>query len=233
MKIKALLLAAGMGTRLRPITEKVPKCLVKIKDETLLENWLIKLENIGIKEVLINKHYLSNEVEHFLEERKKSNLNITQIYEEKLNGTAGTLIKNKLFFKNSNILFVHVDNYTKSDLTGLLKTFSERPKNCLMTMLTFKSQDPSSCGIVEVDKEGIVKYFHEKVSNPPSDLANGAIYLFNYKLIDLIVKKAPKAKDFSCDVIPLLIDRINTWNVDNFFLDIGTPKNLELANHLS
>ena len=62
-KIRALLLSAGFGTRLRPLTNKIPKCLVKINEESLLINWLNKLEIIGCDEVLINTHYLSSQVD--------------------------------------------------------------------------------------------------------------------------------------------------------------------------
>lgn len=231
MKTKALLLSAGFGTRLRPITNNIPKCLVRINNIPILEHWLLKLENLGIDEVLVNKHYLAKQVEEFLRKRAKSNLKITQVYEEHLCGTAGTLIQNKSFFYNSNILFIHADNYTTSNLSGLLESFTKRPKKCLMTMLTFKSLDPKSCGIVEVDSQGIVKSFHEKVENPPTNLANGAIYFFNYKLIDSLIAKIPGCTDFSCDVIPKLINYINIWNVDKFFIDIGTPYSLKIANN--
>ena len=231
MKTKALLLSAGLGTRLRPITFNTPKCLVNINNIPILEHWLVKLEKIGIEEVLVNTHYLAEKVEKFLKKRAKSNLKITQVYEKDLCGTAGTLIKNKSFFNNSNILFIHVDNFTTSDLNGLIEAFHNRPKKCLMTMLTFNTLDPKNCGVVEVDNEGIVKSFYEKVKNPPTNLANGAIYLFSYNLIDWIVSHRPKCTDFSCEVIPLLINKINTWNVDRFFIDIGTPNSLELANN--
>ena len=127
-KYKALLLSAGFGTRLRPLTNEFPKCLVKIKNIPILEHWLLKLEKIGIDEVLVNKHYLTEKVDEFLKKRAKSNLKITDVYEEQLCGTAGTLIKNKSFFYDSNILFIHVDNYTTSDLSGLLESFTKRPK---------------------------------------------------------------------------------------------------------
>tara|TARA_B100000212_G_scaffold341648_1_gene325461 strand:- start:1664 stop:2365 length:702 start_codon:yes stop_codon:yes gene_type:complete len=231
MKTKALLLSAGLGTRLRPITFKTPKCLVNINNIPIIEHWLLKLEKLGIEEVLVNTHYLAEKVDQFLKERAKSSLKITQVYEKDLYGTAGTLIKNKSFFDNSNILFIHADNYTTSDLSGLIEAFNNRPKKCLMTMLTFNTLDPKSCGVIEIDNQDIVKSFYEKVQNPPTNLANGAIYLFNYNLIDWIVSQLPNCTDFSCEVIPLLINKINIWNVDRFFIDIGTPHSLELANN--
>ena len=71
MKTKALLLSAGFGTRLRPITNNIPKCLVRINNIPILEHWLLKLENLGIDEVLVNKHYLAKQVEEFLRNQTK------------------------------------------------------------------------------------------------------------------------------------------------------------------
>ena len=90
--LRALLLSAGYGTRLRPITDKKPKCLVEIDNKPIIEHWLEKLEEIGCEKVFINTHYLFEEVNKFIKSRKKSSMIIKTKYEKKL-GTAGTLIK--------------------------------------------------------------------------------------------------------------------------------------------
>ena len=77
-KIKVLLLSAGLGTRLKPITEKIPKCLVEINGEKLLLNWLNKLENSGCDEVLINTHYLSKQVNEVVKNWESKNLSVKQ-----------------------------------------------------------------------------------------------------------------------------------------------------------
>ena len=64
--MRALLLAAGLGTRLRPITDKIPKCLVPIQGRPLLEIWLDKLCEVGVQEFLVNTHYLAAQVEEFI-----------------------------------------------------------------------------------------------------------------------------------------------------------------------
>ena len=230
--IKALLLAAGYGTRLKPITNKIPKCLVEVNKKPMLEHWFLKLEDLGIKEILINTHYLNEKVKNFLNQRPPSKLKVTNIYEPNLRGTARTLIDNYKFFKNSTILFIHADNFTKSDLKGLVNEFLNRPKNCLLTMLTFRTQEPSKCGVVNLDENGIVKEFFEKVESPPSNIANGAVYLFDFTLIDWINKNSNNPKDFSCDILPLLMNKINTWKVDKEYIDIGTPQALIKANSI-
>ena len=82
-------------------------------------------------------------------------------------------------------------------------------------MLTFTSNDPRSCGIVEIDNKGIVMNFHEKVENPPGKIANGAIYLFNNDFLDWLMENHPKAIDFSMDILPFLNGRIYTLSYKN------------------
>lgn len=230
-KTKALLLSAGFGTRLKPLTIEKPKCLMEVNGIPMIEHWLKKLEQLGIEEVLINTHYLSFKVEEYILNREKSKIKIFLVHEEKLLGTAGTLIQNKNFFKGSNIIFIHADNFTTSNLKGLFDSFREKPEGCKLTMLTFLTDNPQSCGIVKVRKN-IVEEFHEKVLNPPSNIANGAIYLFDYELISWIEKEISKPFDFSLDVIPCLIGKINTWLIDQEYIDIGTHKTLQKANIL-
>ena len=90
--IRALLLAGGLGTRLRPITDLLPKCMVKIKDEPLLGRWLRHLEDIGCEQVIINTHYLAEKVNSFLDknEQNKRNMSIVRFHEKELKGTAGS-----------------------------------------------------------------------------------------------------------------------------------------------
>ena len=230
-KFKALLLAAGFGTRLRPLTNQVPKCLVKIGKYPIIEHWLRKIEKMNIEEVLINTHYLPNKVNNYLLGRPKSKLNINVVHEEKLLGTAGTLINNQKFFKNSNILFIHADNFTLDNLGGFIDFYKRHEDNdkVLLTMLTFQTRNPKSCGIVTLDEKGFVDSFQEKVHSPKGNLANGAVYLFKDSLIDFIVQSSPNAHDFSLEIIPKLIKRIKTWQTNHEYIDIGTHQNLILA----
>lgn len=230
--IRSLLLAAGLGTRLRPITLEVPKCLVEINKEPLLENWINKLEAIGVEKILINTHYLSGKVDSFLNKKYKNNKKIQKIYEDQLLGTAGTLIANRDFFNDSICIMIHADNFTYMGLKDLIKAHNKKPKNCLMTMLTFTSNDPKSCGIVEVDNKGILINFHEKVENPPGEMANGAVYVFDNEFLDWIFENHRKAKDFSKEILPFLNGKIYTYHTKMPYLDIGTLPKLKEARSL-
>lgn len=232
-KIKALLLAAGYGTRLRPLTLNVPKCLVEINGEPLLSNWLKKLENLGCEEVLINTHYLSEKVVAFLEKFNSQKLKIIISYEKEILGTAGTLIKHIDFFKDSTGLLIHADNFTTDNLRDFINNHYLRPKKCIITMLTFKTDNPSSCGIVKKDKEGKVIAFYEKSIKKNGNCANGATYAFDEEFVKFMKELSFEVSDFSNDVIPLLMGKIYSWHTPKLYMDIGNESSLKKANVLA
>ena len=223
--IKALLLAAGFGTRLKPLTDIWPKCLMPIQDRPLLEYWLGIFHNLEINEVLVNTHYFSKHVETFLNQSHFSSW-VSAVHERKLLGTAGTIRKNANLLVNSTLLLAHADNWTCcnfSDFTYYHQ--NQRPKGTVITMMTFMCPDPSMCGIVKLDCNGIVVDFYEKVKNPPGNLANAAVYLIEPEVVEWIVKHQ-NISDFSTEVLPKFIGRIATWENREIHKDIGTPKML-------
>tara|TARA_S200000501_G_C20850132_1_gene755310 strand:- start:619 stop:1338 length:720 start_codon:yes stop_codon:yes gene_type:complete len=232
-KIRALLLSAGFGTRLRPLTNKIPKCLVKINEESLLINWLNKLEIIGCDEVLINTHYLSSQVDIVIKNWDQKKLKVRTVYEEKLLGTAGTLRKNSKFFENSLGLLIHADNFTTLDLKKFLKSHYSRQEKCNISMVTFKTNNPCQCGIVEVDQNYVLKNYYEKVRNPPSNIANGALFAFEESFLNYFLSLPISYENFSAQVVPLLKGKIQTYFTNDLFIDIGTPESLKLAKTLS
>jgi mannose-1-phosphate guanylyltransferase len=188
--LRALLLAAGLGTRLRPLTLHTPKCLVPIRGEPLLGRWLRQLEAAGCEAVLINTHYLADQVLAFLAERPTTAMAVETVYERELLGTAGTLLANRSFFEASTGLLIHADNAMAGDLQGLLAAHAARRTDCLLTMLTFRTDQPRSCGIVATDAQGVVTAFHEKVADPPGNCANGALYAFNPEFVEFLARMA-------------------------------------------
>ncbi|WP_413295622.1 nucleotidyltransferase family protein [Synechococcus sp. MIT S9452] len=228
----ALVLAAGYGTRLRPLTLSIPKCLVQINGKPLLQLWLNNLEKSGCENAYVNTHYLRNNVAQFLKQRKNNRMLVQEIYEDKLLGTAGTLIKNQDLLKGSTCVMLHADNATDFNISELVNAHLARPKHCELTMLTFTTDNPRSCGIIETDENNIVHQFHEKVPDPPSDRANGAIYVFESSFIQQLNSSKDKIKDFSTQVIPKMLGKIYAWHTSSAFIDIGTPESLEKARKI-
>ncbi len=235
--MKALLLAAGEGTRLRPITNTVPKCLVPINGKPLLEYWLENLIKAGVKEFLINTSYLHTQVETFVAKSIYKN-KITLVYEKELLNTGGTLLANKDFFlkespkdKKSNqpFFFIHADNLSFCNFEAFINSHINRPQNTEITMMLFHTDTPQSCGIVELDEMGIVQQFYEKVQNPPSNLANGAVYICEPSIFDFLESLGQEKIDFSLDVLPTYMGKINTFVNDTYHRDIGTVESFAMA----
>ncbi len=228
--MRALLLAAGIGTRLRPMTYSVPKCLVEINGRPLLDYWIELLSKGGIVDILINLHYLPNAVRSFLNSRKYP-VNITTVYEENLLGTGGTLLKNREFFQGESAMLVHADNLSRFDVHDFIQKYEGREKGIEITMITFRTDVPETCGIVELDERGIVRAFHEKVKNPPGNLASGAVYIVSPVIMDFLAGLGKEVIDFSTEVLPHFIGRINTFHNHIYHRDIGTVESVLIAQH--
>jgi mannose-1-phosphate guanylyltransferase len=126
-------------------------------------------------------------------------------------------------------MLIHADNLSFCDFNAFIESHKNRPRNCEITMMLFKSDNPSSCGIVELDENNIVQKFHEKVKNPPSNLANGAVYICEVSIIDFLKSLHKNNIDFSIDVLPMYMGKINTFLNDIYHRDIGTIKSYKLA----
>ena len=154
--IRALLLAAGLGTRLKGLTDDWPKCLMPVGGVPLLEHWIGIMTSLGIGPTLVNVHHHSEKVIDFLG-RSKFVGNVEYVYEDKLLGTAGTLRENRSFFGDKTLLLAHADNWCQCDFDSFVDYHRRfRPKDCPITMMTFGTRDPEACGVVEKDVNGIV-----------------------------------------------------------------------------
>ena len=218
--MRALLLAAGLGTRLDPLTRYLPKCLMPLHGRPLLDHWLEKLSDLGVDEFVVNTHHHADLVEDYVSGSRFAGA-VTLAHEPELLGTSGTIRVHAEFLAAGDSLVLHADNFCEDDLTGLIAAHRARPEECILTMLTFRASDPSSCGVVETDERGVMTALHHKVANPPSDLANAATYMFTPELVNLLVKEET-AFDFSGDSLGRLVGRAMTSLTTLRFTDIGS-----------
>jgi mannose-1-phosphate guanylyltransferase len=228
--MKALLLAAGLGTRLRPLTDHIPKCLVEVGGRPLLDYWLQDLHAAGVMEFLINTHYMAETVRSYVLKHVLAPA-ITLVHEEELLGTAGTLLANRDFLKQGTTLVAHADNLCLCDWTEFFQSHQNRPDNTLMSMMTFITEEPSQCGIVEIDSQGLVQGFHEKVPHPPGNLANAAVYLLDPAIL-IEIESISDIHDVSTHLLPALRGRISTWENQDVLVDIGTNQRLAVAEQI-
>ncbi|WP_316161962.1 nucleotidyltransferase family protein [Bradyrhizobium sp. SZCCHNRI20481] len=227
--MRALLLAAGIGSRLRPLTNTTPKCLVRVHDRPLLDYWLDLVFEGGIERALLNTHWLAEQVRaHVAQSRWRDRIDL--VHEDELLGTGGTVLANRAWFGDQPFLVAHADNLTDFDAAGLLSAHRNRPDGCIMTMLAFRTDDPSSCGILELDDQHRVIAFHEKVKNPPGNLANGAVYVFDPAVIADIAALGKPIVDLSTEIIPNYLGRILCVETSGYHRDIGNPESLRRAH---
>ena len=226
--MKALLLAAGLGMRLRPLTNFLPKCLAPICGRPLLSYWFEMLEAAGIEKMVVNLHHHADMVRQFVEDGPYAK-RVTLVHEKDLLGTGGTLLANRHLLGGGPVLVGHADNLSIFDPLDFLARHSDRPQECLMTMMTFIAPDPSACGVVELDSRGVVTDFHEKVPNPPGRLANAAVYIFDQSIFDVLSGLSRVRIDLSTEVMPLLLRRIFCYKNDKLHRDIGSLESLIAA----
>lgn len=232
--MKVFLLAAGLGTRLRPLTDKTPKCLLPIAGKPLLQIWLESLERQGVDEVLVNTHCHPRQVEDLLLDWRGSRLQVSIFHEPVLLGSAGTLLANEHFVAGNDPFFIiYGDNLSQVELPKMLAFHSEH--GLPFTLGVFKADDPQRCGIAEIDAEQLVTGFVEKPLKPRSNLAAAGIYVADRRLFDfypgaLAGQSGPL--DLGFHIIPRLVGRMKAYFIAEFLMDIGTPESYQSAQRL-
>jgi mannose-1-phosphate guanylyltransferase len=225
--MKAFLLAGGLGERLRPLTDSLPKCLAPIDGAPLLSIWLDLCERHGIDEVLLNVSRHADLVERFLANRPTT-VTVTLVREVQPRGNAGTVLAHRRFAEGEGSFFIlYSDNLTDASL-GRLAAF-HRTHDAPVTMGLFRTQAPQSSGIVQLGPGGVVTRFDEKPDQPLGTLANAGLYVARPSLFDFIPVDRPIV-DFGHDVFPRLVNRMYGCLVEGFLIDIGNPAALALGS---
>ena len=226
-KVKALLLAAGLGTRLRPLTQRVPKCLVPIHGRPLLDYWFDLLYDTPIHDVLINTHHLRDQVVCYLEQLMPAGrFLLREAYEPQLLGSAGTIAANRDWMDDADTcLVVYTDNLSAVKLSELIHYHQSHDDP--FTMMLFHTRSPRDCGIAQLDEQERVVDFIEKPQDPPSDMANAGVYVISAEAYREIADR--QAFDIGHDILPTLVGRMRGWLYNGYHRDIGSLESLDFA----
>jgi mannose-1-phosphate guanylyltransferase len=216
--MKAFLLAAGHGTRLRPLTNELPKCLVTIRGVPILEIWLNIFARVGITEVLLNVHAHADAVRATVD-RCRSPVQIDISEEPVLLGSAGTVLANRAWVGSDKEFWIlYADVLTTFDLKAMLGF--HRGRRPVATVGVYEVSEPSRCGIVRVDQNWIVQEFVEKPAIPTSNLAFAGLMVGTPELFEFIPAKQPA--DLGFDVLSHLGGRMLAYPLTDYVIDIGT-----------
>lgn len=226
--MKALLLAAGFGSRLGKLTWSTPKPLLNVGSSSLFDFCLRELEAAGVTEVIVNTHHLASQFEEHLRTRSFK-LRVELSYEEALLGTAGTLKKHFDYLSTEEFVVMHADNYFQDSLGRFVNAHKLRTVGKYGSLAAFETDDPTNCGVLVLEADNTINAFYEKVSNPPTNLANSAIYVFTPLIEEHLFKLGEGENDISKHLIPKIMSGLWVHKFEGFFVDIGTPTGLKLA----
>ena len=190
--MKAFLLAAGRGTRLRPYTDTIPKCLISIQGKPILGIWLDHLRLHGVQDVLINTHHHEHQVEAFVRSYShRRDIHIVLSNEPILLGSAGTIWHRRDFVDSEDdFMIFYADNLTNVDLKRFANFHQKcRRKKGILTMGLFHAPKPSACGIAELDSDQRILAFTEKPENPISNLAYAGICQVTFGFLRFFSKR--------------------------------------------
>ena len=223
--MKAFLLAAGNGTRLHPLTDRVPKCLLPIRGVPLLEIWLHNCEAAGITDVLVNTHAHMEAIRKFVAEQK-TGVRMHLVEEPELLGSAGTLAENREFVVGEESFFIfYADVLTNVNLRRMLAFHAQ--KRLPSTLGIYQVPDPARCGIVTMDENSVISNFVEKPMQPAGKCAFAGVMVAGPELFGFLPDQRPA--DLGFEVFPKMAGKMAAYAIAEYLLDIGTIANYHHA----
>lgn len=223
-KVKAMIMAAGVGSRLDPLTKDLPKPLIPIFNIPVMDILMKKLSDNNIFDVVANTYYLSDKIfSHY--KTNDFDINIELIKEKNLSGTAGGFKKCQFFFApDDTIVVLSGDGISNVDIQNAIDTHCKLGAVATIGIKEVDKKDVSKFGVVVTDKEGFVTEFQEKpeIQDAKSSCINTGIYIFNYRIFDYIPENT--FFDFAKDVFPKLLaeHQLATFKINGYWSDIGT-----------
>jgi mannose-1-phosphate guanylyltransferase len=223
--MKAFLLAGGLGTRLRPLTDTTPKCLLPICGTPLLQLWFNLCSEYNIDELLVNVHSHGSVVSKFILENN-SGLKVNLFEEPVLRGSAGTILANRDWVRNEEAFWVfYADVLTTTNLNEMLDF--HRSRSQLATIGVYHVSDPSRCGIVQLDECGVVRDFVEKPQVPQGNLAFSGLMVSTPAILDFIPNTIPV--DLGYHVLPKIVGQMAAYTISDYLIDVGTLETYQTA----
>ena len=213
--MKAIILAAGKGERLNPLTEKIPKAMIPINGKPLLEYILLLCKEHGIKDIAINTSYLSDKIKDYFGTGEKWGVNIKFSFESELLGTSGALNNFRDFFRNEPFFVIYGDNITDVNLSEMMDQYNKsKPFSSIFLYHEKMADEKTTFGCVVIDDKKNVKKIIENLDKSSIEylknisekfkFTNSGIYILDNKALDFIPNGF---SDFAKDIFPLLLEK--------------------------
>ena len=215
-----LLLAGGLGTRLRKIVSNRPKSMAFVANRPFLEYLILQLKRHNLTDIVLCIGYLGEQIQEYFGDGSKWGVHISYSYERKPLGTGGAIKLAEWLIKEDNFLVMNGDSFLDVDLNRLIDYHVKR--EALATMALVEVEDPGRYGAVEMDENGEIKSFVEKEGSTKSRLINGGIYVLNREFFGYIPEGTVSLEK---EVFPKLIGKgFYGMLTKGYFIDIGVPE---------
>jgi mannose-1-phosphate guanylyltransferase/phosphomannomutase len=219
-----MILAAGVGSRLDPLTRNIPKPMVPIVNRPVMEHIVELLARHGFKEIMVNLHYLPDQIQDYFKDGSAWGVKIHYSGEEKLWGDAGSVKRCEDFFDGTFVV-IGGDDLADIDLTRMVRLHQE--KKALATIALSLVDDPSEYGIALINERGRITRFLEKPRGEVifSNTANTGVYVFDRQVLELIPRGVPYG--FGTNVFPMLLEhrtRFYGYLTSSYWRDVGDLK---------
>jgi len=219
--MKAVVMAGGEGSRLRPLTIERPKPMVPVVNKSVMAHIIDLLKQHGIVDIVVTVQYLANEIQEAFGDGEAYGVNIQYSLEETPLGTGGS-VKNAQEWLDDTFLIISGDAMTDFDLSAIIEYHKQ--KKAMATLTLYRVPNPLEYGVVILDETGHVRQFQEKPSwgEVFSDTINTGIYVLEPKALDYFPKN--KVFDFSQDLFPLMLkngDPIYGYVASGYWTDVG------------
>ncbi|MCX6345135.1 MAG: NDP-sugar synthase [Armatimonadetes bacterium] len=229
--MKAMILAAGVGSRLDPLTRNLPKPLVPIVNKPVMEHIVEMLAKNGIKDIMVNLYYLGDQIKDYFKDGKKWGVKIHYSLEDQLWGDAGSVKRCESFFDEDTFIVVGGDDLADVDIKRLIRFHQD--KKALATIALSLVDDPSEYGIALLNDRGRITRFLEKPKGEVifSNSANTGVYVFDRRVLELIPKGI--LYGFGNNVFPLLLEqktRFFGYLTSSYWKDVGSLKQYQEAH---
>ncbi|MBI2844375.1 MAG: NDP-sugar synthase [Armatimonadetes bacterium] len=229
--MKAMILAAGVGSRLDPLTRHIPKPMVPIVNRPVMEHIVELLARHGIKNIMVNLHYLGDQIEEYFGNGSKWGAKIHYCKEDRLWGDAGSVKRCEDFFDDTFIV-VGGDDLADIDITRIVRLHKE--KKAIATIALSLVDDPSEYGIALLNDRGRITRFLEKPRGEVifSNAANTGVYVFDPRVLELIPRGVPYG--FGNNVFPMLLEqrtRFYGYLTSSYWRDVGNLKQYQQTHY--
>ncbi|HPP87570.1 MAG TPA: nucleotidyltransferase family protein [bacterium] len=231
--MKAVILAGGLGSRLKSVVNDIPKPMADVQGKPFLEYLLLQLKKWKIKEIIILIGYKAEYIKQYFKDGKLFGVNISYSEEKELLETGGALkqAQNLLNDNNEYFILMNGDSFFNIDFNELIKM--QKNKNAFGVISMFKSKNSVRYGNIRISKDNKIIEFVEKkkrISEQTEQLANGGIYLFHKKIFDYIPLKK---SSLEIEIFPELIKKEKLYGkiFNGYFIDIGIPEDYKKINN--